>query len=189
MSLSAVEMVIDDMLHNVGVSRTNKNEQPFSFLMFWFFLFFFFHPVGLGCVVTALPGVNRRKNIITNMMDTTSSSTTSTTPPNNNNSRQVILEGGLPWGFRIQGGSDTGVQLRIARVSIPTAVIHHCADAHSSYWVDSLLGCWMLFVFLDIQAAHHNINHKQKNSVVLCIYSSALYNRAVSFSSWLYQRL
>lgn len=39
---------------------------------------------------------------------------------NNNNSRQVILEGGLPWGFRIQGGSDTGVQLRIARVSIPT---------------------------------------------------------------------
>ena len=60
--------------------------------------------------------------IITNMMDTSST-------PNNHNSRQVILEGGLPWGFRIQGGSDTGVQLRIARVSIPTAAIHHCADA------------------------------------------------------------
>ena len=36
----------------------------------------------------------------------------------NSSSRQVILQGGLPWGFRIQGGSDTGVQLRIARVSI-----------------------------------------------------------------------
>lgn len=32
--------------------------------------------------------------------------------------RQVILEGGLPWGFRIQGGSDTGFPLRIARVII-----------------------------------------------------------------------
>ena len=31
--------------------------------------------------------------------------------------RQVILEGGLPWGFRIQGGSDSGHPLRIARVS------------------------------------------------------------------------
>ena len=31
--------------------------------------------------------------------------------------RQVILEGGLPWGFRIQGGLDTGLPLRIARVS------------------------------------------------------------------------
>lgn len=49
-------------------------------------------------------------------MDTNSS--------NNNSQRQVILEGGLPWGFRIQGGSDSGVQLRIARVSriIPTRV-------------------------------------------------------------------
>ena len=42
---------------------------------------------------------------------------------NNNNNiqhppdRQVILEGGLPWGFRIQGGSDTGFPLRIARVN------------------------------------------------------------------------
>ncbi|XP_057369215.1 uncharacterized protein LOC130690233 [Daphnia carinata] len=45
------------------------------------------------------------------MMDTNMASS------NNNNSRQVILEGGLPWGFRIQGGSDTGVQLRIARVN------------------------------------------------------------------------
>lgn len=45
------------------------------------------------------------------MMDTNNASS------NNNNSRQVILEGGLPWGFRIQGGSDTGVQLRIARVN------------------------------------------------------------------------
>ena len=32
--------------------------------------------------------------------------------------RQVILEGGLPWGFRIQGGVDTGFPLRIARVTI-----------------------------------------------------------------------
>ena len=32
--------------------------------------------------------------------------------------RLVILEGGLPWGFRIQGGCDTGFPLRIARVCI-----------------------------------------------------------------------
>ena len=31
--------------------------------------------------------------------------------------RRVRLLGGLPWGFRIQGGSDTGLALRIARVS------------------------------------------------------------------------
>ena len=31
--------------------------------------------------------------------------------------RLVILDGGLPWGFRMQGGIDTGVPLRIARVS------------------------------------------------------------------------
>lgn len=36
--------------------------------------------------------------------------------------RIVVLEGGLPWGFRIQGGSDTGFPLRIARVSIYSCV-------------------------------------------------------------------
>lgn len=40
-----------------------------------------------------------------------------------NHIRQVILEGGLPWGFRIQGGSDSGLPLRIARVSLPFILI------------------------------------------------------------------
>lgn len=33
--------------------------------------------------------------------------------------RQVILDGGSPWGFRMHGGNDVGSPLRISRVSIP----------------------------------------------------------------------
>ena len=50
--------------------------------------------------------------------------------------RVVVLDGGLPWGFRIQGGRDTGLPLRIARVSNKSRrnnqmssfciIIHHC---------------------------------------------------------------
>lgn len=36
----------------------------------------------------------------------------------NSGGRLVTLEGGLPWGFRIQGGCDTGFPLRIARVCL-----------------------------------------------------------------------
>ena len=56
----------------------------------------------------------------------------------NSSSRQVILQGGLPWGFRIQGGSDTGVQLRIARVSIGitfyTYYLFICVVSPSVIW-------------------------------------------------------
>lgn len=30
---------------------------------------------------------------------------------------EAILEGGGPWGIRLQGGKDFGVQLNVARVS------------------------------------------------------------------------
>lgn len=31
--------------------------------------------------------------------------------------REVVLEGGVPWGFRMQGGADVNTPLRVSRVS------------------------------------------------------------------------
>ena len=33
---------------------------------------------------------------------------------------EVILDGGGPWGFRLQGGKDFGIPLNVSRVSGPT---------------------------------------------------------------------
>lgn len=33
-------------------------------------------------------------------------------------SREVVLEGGSPWGFRMHGGVDVQQSLRVSRVSI-----------------------------------------------------------------------
>jgi hypothetical protein len=46
-----------------------------------------------------------------------SGSSSSSSSVSGNVVRLVILDGGLPWGFRMQGGIDTGFPLRIARVS------------------------------------------------------------------------
>lgn len=32
--------------------------------------------------------------------------------------REITLEGGSPWGFRIHGGADTNQPLRVSRVSV-----------------------------------------------------------------------
>lgn len=84
-----------------------QNQHSRSLFFFSFFcVLFSSHPV----VVFVLRRPNK-EFCSRDVMDTNNSSSSN---------RQVILEGGLPWGFRIQGGSDTGVQLRIARVSIIT---------------------------------------------------------------------
>lgn len=102
-----------------GKDESQKNKHSSRNLLFSFSFCSSSHVVKLPPQCQELVPIRRATNL-SNMMDTPTSSTSS----NNNNSRQVILEGGLPWGFRIQGGSDTGVQLRIARVSIiPTQSI------------------------------------------------------------------
>ena len=37
---------------------------------------------------------------------------------------EVILDGGGPWGIRLQGGKDFGVSLNVARVSLLSVSYH-----------------------------------------------------------------
>ena len=65
-------------------------------------------------VVTATRGTDDVAAVV-------SGSSSSSSSISGNVVRLVILDGGLPWGFRMQGGIDTGVPLRIARVSCSAA--------------------------------------------------------------------
>lgn len=106
------------------------------------------------------------------MMDTSSATS------NNNNSRQVILEGGLPWGFRIQGGSDTGVQLRIARVSILNtgqSITILCAlfDLFSCFYVCFTFTVERVFNRLG-RSEDCNVNQLQKKQGIVLVFTEYL---------------
>ena len=45
---------------------------------------------------------------------------------------EVILDGGGPWGFRLQGGKDFGIPLNVSRVSWPNL---------NKYVILVLIGC------------------------------------------------
>ena len=37
---------------------------------------------------------------------------------------EIVLDGGGPWGFRLQGGKDFGIPLNVSRVSWPKEDLH-----------------------------------------------------------------